>query len=140
MSRLKYLFTAIASAVLLVVLATVHTALGDTAPPPLAQKNALAGTAGCGKAPTLTSGTQSITSSGKNRSYILRIPDNYDRNTPYRLIFGFHWNGGTANDVDGGRNQSGTPGPTTGSGSMVEQQRDLRLAPGLQQRLGQLRR
>ncbi|MFI7225938.1 lectin [Nonomuraea angiospora] len=102
MSRLRYLFTAIASAVLLIVLATVHTALGDSAPPSLAQKSALAGTAGCGKTPTLRSGTQSITTSGKNRSYILRIPDNYNNNTPYRLIFGFHWNGGTANDVDGG--------------------------------------
>ncbi|MEU7749951.1 ricin-type beta-trefoil lectin domain protein [Nonomuraea sp. NPDC049158] len=102
MSRLGYLLTAIASAVLLVALATVHTALGDSAPPPLAQQSALAGTAGCGKTPTLRSGTQSITTSGKNRSYILRIPDNYNNNTPYRLIFGFHWNGGTANDVDGG--------------------------------------
>ncbi|MEU7859325.1 ricin-type beta-trefoil lectin domain protein [Nonomuraea sp. NPDC049141] len=102
MSRLRYLFTAIASAVLLVVLATVHTALGDSTPPPLAQQSALAGSAGCGKSPTLRSGPQSITTSGKNRSYILRIPDNYNNATPYRLIFGFHWNGGTANDVDGG--------------------------------------
>ncbi|MEU6789961.1 lectin [Nonomuraea angiospora] len=102
MSRLRYLLTAIASAVLLIVLATVHTALGDSAPPSFTQQSALAGTAGCGKTPTLRSGTQSITTSGKNRSYILRIPDNYNNNNPYRLIFGFHWNGGTANDVDGG--------------------------------------
>jgi poly(3-hydroxybutyrate) depolymerase len=61
-----------------------------------------AATAGCGKAPTLTSGSRSIQSSGQNRSFIMRIPDNYDRNHPYRLIFGFHWNGGTANDVDSG--------------------------------------
>ena len=61
-----------------------------------------AATAGCGKAPTLTSGTQTIQSGGQNRSYILRVPDNYDPNRPYRLIFGFHWNGGTANDVDSG--------------------------------------
>ena len=67
---------------------------GDTTP--------LAATAGCGKAPTLTSGTRTIQSGGQNRSFILRIPDNYDRNHPYRLIFGFHWNGGTANDVDSG--------------------------------------
>jgi poly(3-hydroxybutyrate) depolymerase len=64
---------------------------------------AIAGsTAGCGKAPTLTSGTQTIQSSGVNRTFIVRVPDNYDPNHPYRLIFGFHWNGGTANDVDGG--------------------------------------
>ncbi|QYC44258.1 Endo-1,4-beta-xylanase A precursor [Nonomuraea coxensis DSM 45129] len=101
MSRLRYLLTAVASALLL-ALATVHAALGDSAPPRPAQQSALAGTAGCGRTPTLRSGSQSITTSGKNRSFILRIPDNYNNNTPYRLIFGFHWNGGTANDVDGG--------------------------------------
>lgn len=62
----------------------------------------LAATAGCGKAPTLTSGTRTIQSGGQNRSFILRIPDNYDLNRPYRLIFAFHWNGGTANEVDSG--------------------------------------
>ncbi|WP_089155493.1 ricin-type beta-trefoil lectin domain protein [Micromonospora sp. NBS 11-29] len=62
----------------------------------------LAATAGCGKAPALASGSHTISSSGQNRSYILRLPDNYDRNHPYRLIFGFHWNGGTAGDVDSG--------------------------------------
>jgi poly(3-hydroxybutyrate) depolymerase len=70
--------------------------------PAAADAVALAATAGCGKAPTLTSGTRSIQTSGKNRSYILRIPDNYDSNRQYRLIFSFHWNGGTANDVDSG--------------------------------------
>ena len=60
---------------------------------------AAASTAGCGKAPTLTSGTRSITSSGQNRTYILKVPDNYDRTRPYKLIFAFHWLNGTANDV-----------------------------------------
>ncbi|WP_405577573.1 ricin-type beta-trefoil lectin domain protein [Streptomyces sp. NBC_01190] len=64
--------------------------------------NAAAATAGCGKAPTLASGTHTIQSSGQNRSYILRVPANYDTGHPYRLIFGFHWVGGTANDVDSG--------------------------------------
>ncbi|MEU6414692.1 RICIN domain-containing protein [Microbispora sp. NPDC046933] len=79
-----------------------QTALGDSATTSPAGKSALAATAGCGKTPTLRSGTQSISTSGKNRSYILRIPDGYNNTTPYRLIFGFHWNGGTANDVDSG--------------------------------------
>ena len=52
--------------------------------------------------PTLSSGTHTIQSSGQNRSYILRVPANYDSNHPYRLVFGFHWDGGTANDVDSG--------------------------------------
>jgi poly(3-hydroxybutyrate) depolymerase len=57
---------------------------------------------GCGKAPTLASGNRTIQSGGQSRSYILRIPDNYDNDRPYRLIFGYHWRGGTMQDVDGG--------------------------------------
>lgn len=92
---------------LAVVAAFVLTTTGITGIRPAsaaaaANAVALAASAGCGKAPTLTSGTRSIQTSGKNRSYILRIPDNYDSNRQYRLIFGFHWNGGTANDVDSG--------------------------------------
>ncbi|MFI7217339.1 cellulose binding domain-containing protein [Micromonospora maritima] len=64
-----------------------------------ATNGTLAATAGCGKAPTLASGTRTIASGGQNRSYILRIPDGYDRNRPYRLIFGFHWLNGSANNV-----------------------------------------
>jgi poly(3-hydroxybutyrate) depolymerase len=62
----------------------------------------LAATAGCGKAATLASGTHSIQSGGQNRSYILRVPTNYDNNHAYRLFFGFHWVGGTAANVDSG--------------------------------------
>jgi poly(3-hydroxybutyrate) depolymerase len=61
-----------------------------------------AATQGCGKAPMLATGTHSLQSGGMNRSYTLRIPDNYDMNRPYRLIFAFHWRGGTANDVASG--------------------------------------
>jgi poly(3-hydroxybutyrate) depolymerase len=41
-------------------------------------------------------------SGGGNRSYILRIPDNYDNTRQYRLVFAYHWRGGTMQDVDGG--------------------------------------
>lgn len=93
--------SAAAAAALVLAAATVLAGgLGGTASS--ADVGAAAATAGCGKAPTLTSGPRSIQSGGQNRSFILRIPDNYDRNHPYRLIFGFHWNGGTANDVDSG--------------------------------------
>jgi poly(3-hydroxybutyrate) depolymerase len=64
--------------------------------------------AGCGKAPTLTSGEHTIQSGGQSRSFMMRIPDTYDNNHPHRLIFAFHWNGGTMQDVDGG----GTSGYT----------------------------
>jgi len=63
---------------------------------------AAAGSAGCGKAPVLASGTHTIQSSGQTRSYILRLPTGYDNSHPYRLVFGFHWVGGTMNDVDSG--------------------------------------
>ncbi|WP_406480462.1 cellulose binding domain-containing protein [Streptomyces sp. NBC_01615] len=68
-----------------------------------ASAGAAAPTAGCGKAPTLTSGTYTIQSGGKSRTFILRIPDGYDRNHAYRLVFGFHWLGGTSTDVATGR-------------------------------------
>jgi poly(3-hydroxybutyrate) depolymerase len=58
--------------------------------------------AGCGKTPTLASGSRTISSGGQNRSFMLRIPANYDNNHPYPLVFAFHWNGGTMNDIDGG--------------------------------------
>jgi poly(3-hydroxybutyrate) depolymerase len=61
-----------------------------------------AGSPGCGRTPTLTSGSRTIQSSGGNRSFMLRIPANYDNSHPYPLVFAFHWNGGTMNDIDGG--------------------------------------
>ncbi|WP_256917807.1 ricin-type beta-trefoil lectin domain protein [Streptomyces hilarionis] len=78
--------------------AAAKTAAAKTA----AAKTAAAASAGCGKAPALTSGAHTIQSGGQNRSYILRVPAGYDSNHPYRLVFGFHWRGGTANDVDSG--------------------------------------
>jgi poly(3-hydroxybutyrate) depolymerase len=64
--------------------------------------------AGCGKSRTLQNGTITIQSNG-NRSYILRVPDNYDNTHPYRLIIAYHWLGGTAQDVANGSWASETP-------------------------------
>jgi poly(3-hydroxybutyrate) depolymerase len=74
--------------------------------------------AGCGKTSTLTFGSVpgesgqnvgfgdggyvKIQSSGQSRGFALRLPDNYDPNTPYWLVFGFHWNGGNSKEVDSG--------------------------------------
>ncbi|MEU5735646.1 PHB depolymerase family esterase [Streptomyces antimycoticus] len=69
----------------------------------LTASDSAAASAGCGKAPALTSGTHTLQSNGKNRSYILKVPDNYDQNRSYRLVFGLHWLGGTATDVATGR-------------------------------------
>lgn len=59
--------------------------------------------AGCGKTRTLQNGTINITSGGTSRSYILDVPNNYNNNHPYRVIFGYHWVGGTAQDVATGQ-------------------------------------
>ncbi|MCZ7422551.1 cellulose binding domain-containing protein [Verrucosispora sp. WMMA2121] len=103
MSRRRSIFGPVALAALM-VLAAAGTALSaNPGSVPAAQSGILAATAGCGKAPTLRSGTHTIQSSGKNRSYILRVPDNYNNNHPYRLVFGFHWLNGSATDVATGQ-------------------------------------
>src|SRR6188768_3494828 len=102
MTRHRLTFGSAAAAATLVLVASAAALTGALGGIASAADGAAAPTAGCGKAPTLTSGQRSIQSGGQNRSYILRIPDNYDRSHPYRLFFGFHWNGGTANDVDSG--------------------------------------
>ncbi|KAH7312582.1 fungal cellulose binding domain-containing protein [Stachybotrys elegans] len=55
---------------------------------------AFAQTTGCGRSPP-TSGTKSI----GNRQYILQVPNNYNPNTRYKLIFGFHWLSGSMTNV-----------------------------------------
>jgi len=57
---------------------------------------------GCGKNPTMTSGTKSITVNGQNRQYIIRVPEGYSKNKPYKIVFAFHWVGGTMTDVASG--------------------------------------
>ncbi|MGW4213895.1 ricin-type beta-trefoil lectin domain protein [Lentzea sp. NPDC004789] len=88
---------AMAAASAVAFLGAAGIALGGTTPTGQA-----AGTAGCGKPPSLSSGQHTINTGGQNRSYILRVPANYDNNRQYRLFVGLHWRGGTANDVDSG--------------------------------------
>jgi poly(3-hydroxybutyrate) depolymerase len=58
---------------------------------------------GCGKAATAKNGNdQSISVGGSNRTYNLKIPDNYDQDKAYRLIVSYHWMGGTAKNVTDG--------------------------------------
>ncbi|MBQ1024033.1 RICIN domain-containing protein [Micromonospora sp. C95] len=68
---------------------------GPTSPPPT-------GGTGCGKAPTLYNGTHTIQSNGKSRQFILRLPANYNNANAYRLIFAFHWRGGTMQEISSG--------------------------------------
>ncbi|GIJ26771.1 hypothetical protein Vqi01_19330 [Micromonospora qiuiae] len=69
---------------------------GEPTPPPPS------GGSGCGKAPALSSGTHTIQSNGKSRQFILRVPANYNNANPYRLIFAFHWRGGTMQEISSG--------------------------------------
>jgi len=55
-------------------------------------------TPGCGASPP-SSGRFAIDVDGTNREYILTLPENYDPNLPYRLIFGWHPLGGSADQV-----------------------------------------
>ena len=55
--------------------------------------------AGCGKTRTLQNGTISITFSGASRKYILKVPDGYDNNHPYRLVMAFAESGSSAQSV-----------------------------------------
>ncbi|WP_107480781.1 PHB depolymerase family esterase [Streptomyces sp. IMTB 2501] len=101
------LWSAVVATVLALVMASGGTALRTGAhgiqDASLAASRATASAAGCGKAPTLTSGTHTLRINDKSRSYILKVPDNYDQDHAYRLVFGFHWLGGTAIDVATGR-------------------------------------
>lgn len=76
---------------------TVNVSLGTTGDRWGGLKNAPIKSAGCGKAlGTINkSGTYHITS-GSRGDYIIDIPTGYDKDTPYRLIFGMHCMGGTA--------------------------------------------
>jgi poly(3-hydroxybutyrate) depolymerase len=57
---------------------------------------------GCGSINPRQSGTFDIDVGGTSREYILELPDNYDANKPHILVFGWHWRGGSAQDVAGG--------------------------------------
>jgi polyhydroxybutyrate depolymerase len=54
--------------------------------------------AGCDRAPALSSGEQSIEVDGVTRTFIVDVPSDYDESTPYPLLFGFHGRGFSATE------------------------------------------
>jgi poly(3-hydroxybutyrate) depolymerase len=56
---------------------------------------------GCGSTTAPQNGVQTIDVDGMSREYILAVPDDYDANNAYPLIFGWHWRGGSAENVAG---------------------------------------
>jgi len=82
---------------LIVLLLFVSFALGAENGIPVARKlkNAPTPSAGFGKElGEFKSGIYTMTSAGLERQYTIDIPENYDKNTPYRLIFAMHMMGG----------------------------------------------
>ncbi len=77
------------------------------APPPDNAPDSVA-SAGCGKAPTLKNGTITLQSNG-TRTYILRVPDNYDANHRYRLVMAYHWMSGSSQAVADGTGSTESP-------------------------------
>ncbi|KAI1813343.1 carbohydrate esterase family 1 protein [Poronia punctata] len=60
---------------------------------------------GCGKAPTLAGNPNTahqVTVNGKTRGFFINVPEDYDQDHPYRLIFALHALGGTASQVVSG--------------------------------------
>jgi poly(3-hydroxybutyrate) depolymerase len=54
---------------------------------------------GCGDPKTLQNGTINIMFGGASRKYILHVPDGYDKDHPYRLVFAFAESGSSATSV-----------------------------------------
>jgi poly(3-hydroxybutyrate) depolymerase len=54
---------------------------------------------GCGQQRTLQDGNRSVQSGGEQRTYVLRVPTDYDDTRPYRLMLGFHGANGRGADV-----------------------------------------
>lgn len=87
---------------------------GKFVEPPEPEPGAVTPSAGCGTSRTLQNGRINLNVGGTNRSYILRVPDNYSNSTPYRLIVAYHWLGGNANQVAAGGNGGSTEEPFYG--------------------------
>lgn len=101
MSRFRSALACLGAAAVLAFTGAATAQAAEAPAAPAADVTAAA-SSGCGKAPTLNSGTHTIQSSGQNRTFILKVPSGYDNTKPHKLIFGNHWWGGTANDVASG--------------------------------------
>ena len=73
---------------------------------------------GCGKPAGLMSGRASIDVNGVMREYILHVPDDYDPNRPYKLIFGWHPLGSSAEFI-ANRGYYGLEEPSAGQAIFV---------------------
>jgi polyhydroxybutyrate depolymerase len=67
----------------------------DPGNPPGSGGSAVA-SSGCGRAPALESGAESLEVDGQERTFILDLPSEYDRDTAYPVLFAFHGRGFSA--------------------------------------------
>ncbi|KAK4153995.1 putative feruloyl esterase C [Chaetomidium leptoderma] len=58
--------------------------------------------AGCGKTATIRNQQYSMQVNGKQRQYYVKLPDNYDKSRPYRLVFLWHQLGGSMTKIVNG--------------------------------------
>jgi poly(3-hydroxybutyrate) depolymerase len=58
---------------------------------------------GCGKPAGITTGMKTIMSGGKSRDYSIDVPATYDQNAPHRVVFIYHWSGGSAASMKNNR-------------------------------------
>lgn len=82
---------------------------GDFIEPPKPEPGATAPSMGCGTPQTIQNGRINLNVAGSNRSYILRVPDNYDNQNPYRLVMAYHWGDGEASQVATGSGSTEDP-------------------------------
>lgn len=66
-------------------------------------KNPPAKSTGCGKPAGITTGMKTIMSGGKSREYSIDVPATYDENAPHRVVFIYHWSGGSAASMKNNR-------------------------------------
>jgi polyhydroxybutyrate depolymerase len=65
------------------------------------------GSMGCGNASPPADGPQTIDVDGTEREFIVAVPDGYDANTKYKLVFAWHGLGGMASQIAGGFGRGG---------------------------------
>jgi poly(3-hydroxybutyrate) depolymerase len=90
-------------------------ATAGTAAPPVAGTGAAAPamSAGCGKTMFPPSARNMIDVMGMQREYIVKLPTGYEPNKPYKLVFAWHYLGGSASGI--ARNYYGLEGMSAGS-------------------------
>lgn len=87
---------------------------------------------GCGRVRALQNGSQTITSSGGDRTYFLATPTTYDNTVPHRLIFMFHWNFGSVEAIVNPPDQDqNTDRPFYGMGELADERTIFVVPQGL---------